>query len=472
VTHSLRTRLLVGIVSGMILLLTVFSILIYTLTHRALVNQFDASLLSTARMLAASVEQDNEEVDLESSVQEMPEFQKAEHPTYYQLWNDDSTVVARSPSLGTNDLPRFEGSLNIPVFQAFNMNPGRPGRAVGFKFKPRMADNEGTNRQPPAKARELTLVVARDADDLQDNLEFLRWLLLIASSGTITLSFLVAAFVVRQGLSPLNSLATEIAAIKENNLTARVATEPMPTEILPIKERLNDLLSRLEASFNRERRFTSDVAHELRTPLAGMRSTIEVTLTQIRKLGEYQTALSDCLAIAVSMQTMVNNLLTLARIDSNQLTFRKDKIQLAELVNSCWRPFSHKANARNITFENRLPAGLCLNSDPDSFSIALSNLLDNAAEYTNQGGQIWIEAHQTNDHIEIAVANTGCELTDDQVSHVFDCFWRGDSSRTDTGTHCGLGLALVQRIVQALGGSTTVEVQHGRIFTIRLVMPI
>jgi two-component system sensor histidine kinase QseC len=278
--------------------------------------------------------------------------------------------------------------------------------------------------------------------------------------------------VVRQGLNPLNSLAAEIAAVKENNLTARVATGPLPAEILPIKERLNDLLSRLEISFNCERRFTADVAHELRTPLAGIRSTIEVTIKQIRKPGEYQAALSDCLAIAKSMQTMVNNLLTLARIDSNQMTFHRDRIQLAELVNSVWRPFSHKAHERSITFENRLPAEITCNSDPDSLSIIFSNLLDNAAEYTNHDGYIRIETRQINDHIEITIANTGCELTNDQASHVFDCFWRGDSSRTDTGTHCGLGLALVQRIVQALGGSAAAEVLPGGIFSVRVVLPI
>ena len=217
--------------------------------------------------------------------------------------------------------------------------------------------------------------------------------------------------------------------------------------------------------------FTADVAHELRTPLAGLRSTIEVTVARTREADEYQAALSDCLAITENMQTMVNNLLTLARIDANQMTFRCDQIRLAELVNSSWHTFSHKALERGITFNNRIPAEMTCNSDSDSLSIVLSNLLANAAEYTNQNGQIWIEANQADNRIEIAVANTGCRLTNDQVSHIFDRFWRGDSSRTDTGIHCGLGLALVERLVRASGGSITVELQDGGIFIIRLVLP-
>ena len=469
--RSLRTRLLVGIVGGMLLLLLVFSLIIYTLIRRALVNQFDASLLSTARMLAASVEQDNDEIELEFKIQQMPEFQKTERPTYYQLWRQDGTVVVRSPSLSTDDLLRFESPLDEPVFQEFKIRTGQPARAVGFKFNPRIADSEDKDSPQPTKTQALTLVVAKESTDLQSDLRLLRWLLLIASGGAIIMSVFIATFVVRQSLSPLNSLAVEISAIKENDLTVRISTERMPTEMIPIKNRLNDLLARLEASFNRERRFTADVAHELRTPLAGIRSTIEVTLARPREVNEYQASLSDCLTITKNMHAMVNSLLTLARIDTNQMTFRRDQIQLAKLVNSSWHSFSHKALERSISFENRLPAEMTCKSDPDGLSMVLSNLLDNAAEYTNQGGQIRIEAHQFNNRIEITVANTGCQLTDEEVSYIFDCFWRGDSSRTGTGTHCGLGLALVQRIVQALGGSTVVKTQTGGIFVVRITLP-
>ena len=103
--------------------------------------------------------------------------------------------------------------------------------------------------------------------------------------------------------------------------------------------------------------------------------------------------------------------------------------------------------------------------------MVLSNLLDNAVEYTNEAGQIWVTACYTDDSIELTVANTGCHLTSEQVAQVFDCFWRSDASRTSIGTHCGLGLPLVQRLVNALGGSAAAEVQSGGVFTIRLTLP-
>jgi signal transduction histidine kinase len=476
VKRSLRTRLIIGVIGGMLLLLSIFSLTVYAVIRRALTNQFDASLTSTARILAASAELDNGEFDLELEVQDMQEFRRAERPTYYQFWWHKGNAVVRSPSLGKNDLLRFEGPLDVPVFRALQRN-GQPLRAIGLKFEPREVkktkrdgDHKRNEYKQRARRQTFTLVVARDASDLYGQLRFLCWLLLIASAGIIILSFLVAVFVVRQGLNPLHSIASEISTISEDDLAARVGTTSVPAEILPIKNRLNDLLSRLEDAFKRERCLTADVTHELRTPLAGLRSTIEVTLTRNRNTTEYQTVLNECLAIVETMQTMVNNLLMIARLDARQLTFRREQSCLAELVNSCWRPFSEKAIEREITFDNRVPNDVTVNSDRKNLSVIFSNLLNNAVEYTNDAGQIWVTAHHTGDSVEIAVANTGCQLTDGQDAQVFDCFWRGDSSRTGTGVHCGLGLALVQRLVRALGGSVIVELQPGGIFSIRLTL--
>ena len=131
--------------------------------------------------------------------------------------------------------------------------------------------------------------------------------------------------------------------------------KPTPSEIAPIKDRLNELLSGLQASFQRERRFTADVAHELRTPLAGIRSTIEVTLMRARASQEYQAVLSDCLGIVQNMQTMVNNLLMLARLDTRQMVFRRDRILLADLVDACWRPFAERAEHGKSPASPRFP---------------------------------------------------------------------------------------------------------------------
>jgi len=466
---SLRTRLLVGSVGGMLVLLTVLSLIIYGTIRRALFEQFDAGLASTAHLFAASIEQDANEVELGLDVEQMPELRDTEHETYYQLWRADETVVAKSPLLNADTLWRIPEGVESPAFVNSRTGDDRRLRAVALRFTPRAADTDG---EPPRKTdpKVLRLTVARDTTELRGQLRFLRGLLLTATAAVTALSFLIAAVVVRHGLLPLTEIAAQIETIRADDLAARIDATGIPREIAPIKQRLNDLLSRLQASFQRERRFTADVAHELRTPLAGIRSTIEVTLMRARESPEYQVVLSDCLEIVQNMQAMVNNLLVLARLDTRPMTFRQDRIVLGDLVDTCWQPFAERAQQRRITFESAIPDALTCCSDPDNLAMVVSNLLANASEYTNDGGRIRVAARPADGRVELTFSNTGCSLRQEQISQVFDRFWRGDSSRQDAGVHCGLGLALVQRLVTALGGSVAAELQPGGVFTVRTTL--
>ncbi|MBL7189394.1 MAG: sensor histidine kinase N-terminal domain-containing protein [Phycisphaerae bacterium] len=469
--RSLRRRLLAGIIGGILLLLAVFSLLVYVVIRGALLRQFDESLASVAQVLAASVELDGNDVELEFEARQMPEFQDVERPTRYQFWDANGAVVAKSPLSSTQELRRPETTLKNLVFQTSRDESGQPQRSVGLKFAPRIADSDETQQGRQKDEELFTLVVARDASDLHSQLGLLRWLLVNASAAVVILSLIFAAVVVRQGLHPLNSIAAEIAAISEENLATRIASENVPAEVIPIKNRLNELLCRLEASFKKERRFNADIAHELRTPLAGIRSTIEVALARNRDPVEYRQALEDCLEIAGSMQAVVGNLLMLTRLEARQISLETDRIRLAGFIDSAWQPFSDKAMDRNITFDNRIEPDVTFESDRANLGTVLSNVLCNAVEYVDDSGRIWVTARSADDSIEIAVSNTGCHLTSEQVSQVFDCFWRVDSSRSDTGAHCGLGLALVQRLVGALGGRAAAVTEPGGIFSIRLILP-
>jgi two-component system, OmpR family, heavy metal sensor histidine kinase CusS len=464
---SLKARLLLGMISGMVALLIMFSFIIYHSISRALFNQFDVSLESSARMLSASVEQDKEEIGFEFDVERMPEFAGGKRSAYYEFWRNDGTVAGKSPSLGDKDLTQFESISRSTAFKSFKMKDGQHVRAVAVNFIPR-SETDDPNRVNTQKS--LVLVVAKDAGGLLAQLRFLKNLLSVASIGIIVIACIMAAAVVRRGLKPLNTIAMQIDGIRESNLKSRISGDNLPAEIVPIQRQLNSLLTRLEVSFERQRTFNADVAHELRTPLAGICSIVEVTLMRVRDASEYQAALSDCLSIITKMHAMVDNLLMLARVESGQMTFAREKVKLAELVNSCWQPFSGKAANAAISFENNISADMICESGTAGLSIAFSNLLDNAAEYTNPGGKIRVTAQQTEEGAEIVFENTGSKLTSQQAAEAFECFWRGDSSRSGTGVHCGLGLVLVKRIVEALGGSVH-AVAQGDLFSIHLMLP-
>lgn len=479
--RSIRWRLLAGTIAGMVGLLVLFGVVVHAAASRALVKGFNAALAATARALAGHVEQERDGVKLDREDLLMPEFERSERPDYFQLWFDSGEVLARSPSLGMADLPRVGGSVEAPGFRAVTLPNGRPGRAAGFVFLPKVENQDGDEgdrkgakptgqpKRRTARPQGVMLVVARESSELESQLRFLRWLLIGSSAGAVVLALVTAWVVVGRGLRPLNTLAAEIAEIRAARLDARVGTGSMPAELVPVVERLNDLLARLEAAFERERSFTADVAHELRTPLAGLRAILEVNLSRSRGASEYKDALAECLAVGKRMQAMVENLLILARLDAGQVKLRPAAVRLRELVESSWRVHADKAAARGIIFENAIPPDLTGAADPELLATVIANLLANAAEYTDDGGRISVAGQAA--PARVVIANTGCRLPPDAAPHLFDRFWRGDPARAGTGAHCGLGLALVHRAMTAMGGAATARVDGTGLFEVTLALP-
>ncbi len=465
---SLRSRLLAGMMGSISVLLILFGVVIYTTISRSLRDEFDFSLEKMARTLAAAALVERGVIEVELVPELMPDFQEARGALYFQYWVDDGPVLERSASLEGGDLPHFHASGEAPVLQAITLPNGRLARAAGMRFRPAI---EYARERPEGAIQTdefpfVTVVVARETAALQDRLDHLIWLLIAAGTGTMAVGLLVSVVVIGRSLGPVRRLARDIAAIHEGELTTRVGASGMPDEILPVVERLNELLQRLEAAFTRERCFTSDVAHELRTPLAGIRSTLEVALSSERSTSEYKESLADTLDISKRLQSMVENLLMLARLEAGQTAFHRERIGLAELIDDCWQPFTHVAASRGLVFENRIPADVVCVSDRHSLMTVFTNLLENCVEYTNANGRLWATGTAGEDGIEIAISNTGCQLTTAQVARVFDRFWRADSARQDTGLHCGLGLALVRRIGTVLGSTAVAAVDNDGVFTI------
>ena len=167
---------------------------------------------------------------------------------------------------------------------------------------------------------------------------------------------------------------------------------------------------------------------------------------------------------------MVDNLLTLARLEGGQTALHIETIRVSQLIESASQPLTDKARARGITVENLVSKDLTCGVDRDTLTMIFMTLFANAAEYTNDSGHVEVAAKQLGKSIELTIANTGCLLSQDEVRHVFERFWRGDASRSDTGIHCGLGLALVRRATASIGGTATASVADGT-FTVRLILP-
>jgi signal transduction histidine kinase len=457
-----------GMITGMVVLLIGFDIIVYHIISHEMFNQFDASLESAAHIISASVEWSDNKLDFEIDNSLMPEFAGNKKTAYYELWADDGTVIKKSPSLGNDELIRVKTAGHSRIFKSFVMKNGHRVRLVIISFLP---NKEKETPDANEVSKSFVLAVARDAGNLLEHLQFLKYLLSIASTGIIALACVVAAVVVKKGLVPLSTVAAQIDNIREDNLKSRITGKHLPVEILPIQKRLNSLLERLETSFERERTFNANVAHELRTPLAGIRSIIDVALTRHRDAEEYRSALSESLSVVNNMEEMVSRLLMLARNESGQTSLKKEQIKLTQMVDKCWGDFAGKAAEAEIVFANRIDANILCNSDAAGLSMIFSNLLNNAAEYTNRGGRIEAAAGKIENGIEIIFKNTGNKLTEQQAQAVFDSFWQGDASRSNTGVHFGLGLALVKQMVELLGGKIRAEVLSD-LFSIHIHLPL
>jgi two-component system sensor histidine kinase QseC len=465
-TLSIRARLLLWIAGAMTILFMVFAVVVYEALSRSLLDGFDEVLLASARTISGSVERDSTRVKFEMDEREAPEFYRSLEPDCFQLWLENGENLAGSPLVKTRGLERFAGLPDAPVFRPVRLPDGREGRAVGLLFTPK-ADEEAKDVIPVQK---VTLVVARGTASLDATIGLIRWLLAITTGSTLVLALLLGAIAVRRGLRPLDALAARIAAVRQDDLSARVPAAQMPAEMVPVVAKLNDLLRRLEEAFRRERAFTADAAHELRTPLAGLRCTLEVASSHPRTGDDYREAITECLDVVRHMQGVVETLLALSRFESGQTTLRPEAADVRELIETGWRPLAAKAALRGITFDTHGLTYLTCMVDREVSEMIVAALLSNAAEYTNDRGHIEIAGRNTGEAVELTIANTGCSLSEADAQHVFDRFWRGDPSRTGTGIHCGLGLALVERAARTLGGSVSARIAD-ETFTVCLALP-
>lgn len=467
--RSLRWQLLISASLAGAIVLGLLGLSVYIAMRHALVREFDASLRSDARLLASMIQQKNDgRLDFEFDSKQMPEFLSDRRARYFQIWQvKDGKVIARSPSLRDKSLDR---PSRAPEFTADMELPGdRDGRAIVIAYSPELDDDDERRQQP--KPNPVTILVAAEPLEVHHTLNLLAWLLSTLGVIAIATMGMVLSRVVNRGIRPLQRLSTDIERLRETELSHRFNRDLVPTELAPMVEKLNGLLGRLEDAFAREKGFTSDVAHELRTPLTGLRTTLEVCRSQPRERVAYEAAIDQCSAITDRMTVMVESLLMLARLDAGQIPVASEEVDISMLVTECWHVAAPRVDHLAVEVSLDLLSECNLRTDEDKLRIIVNNLIDNAVSYVNKSGRIAITSRRDSHRAIIEVANTGSQIAREDIPKLFLRFWRGDISRTDSSNHCGLGLALAQRLITLLGGTIAVDSTLGGEFRVQLVIP-
>jgi len=473
--RSLRTWLVVSTAAGAAAVLAVAGFALYLLVRDGLVDQFDRAMNDKAGLLASAIEYEGGEVETDFDELAMDEFAAGPQPSYLQVWLPDGSVCYRSPSLAGGDLGRVAGVTGLETVEPVILPDGRPGRRIRLAFTPRV---EGGGRQtgvsgaPASDGPRLVLVLSRPTARTDATLARLRAALIGVGAAAVAVTAAVLWVAVRRGLRPVDRLAGDIGAVNETALSRRIALADAPTELAPVVSCLNRLLGRLEAAFERERGFSADVAHELRTPLAGLRSTMDVTLARPRAPQEYKEALRACHRITVEMQTMVEHLLALARLDAGQMEVRPERVSPARVIRDAWQPLAERAEARGLHVAWRVEEDGDVLADAALLGLVVRNVLENVVVHADEGGDVIVETVVEDVGVRIRVTNTGSRLSQEQADRAFERFWRGDAARTQTGMHCGLGLPLVRMATEVMGGTVAARSMAGGEFAITVFFPI
>ena len=462
---SLKTRLLLWVCGATAGVMIAAAGALYGLARAYLIEQLDLGVTERLDLIVSMIELDGDAIELEFEDVGLQGFDTRDGGWYLNLSLDTHSVY-QSQTLDGHawELPwSVEPSRTV---RWFRLPEGSWGRGVFV----RLEIAEG-----PSGAEsdlDLALLLARDASEVLNTLRYLVFGLSLVTVMALGLLGLILIWVVGRSMRPVEALARTIGQIDETDLRARLQLEALPKELAPIVEQFNGLMTRLHVAFERERGFCADVAHELRTPLAGLRTTLEVTLGRPRNHAEYGAAIERCRMVVLQTQDLVDGLLQLGRLETGQIVLRTEHVELNHQLEAVWKEVTEETSpSKACEVRWRLAEGLGIWTDPIVLHLVLRNLLANAWEYVNEKGEVEIESDGTSEGVRLMVSNSGCQIEAEEVHRVFDRFWRGSKSRSGTGSHFGLGLSLARRAAELLGGTLAAEAEYNGRFRAIFVLP-
>jgi len=275
--------------------------------------------------------------------------------------------------------------------------------------------------------------------------------------------------VIRKITNSLTLFSRKIKEVNSLNLKERVKGFENNDEIGELAFSFNDLLDRLHQSFQRERQFIGDVAHELKTPLSIQRSNIEVTLSRRRETQEYRRVLNEMLIDNERMSKMLNNILDLAWSKSDVIA-HFEIFDLSELMEEIVDLATKMASYKKIKIIGEIGKNIKMHGKRDKLFHAIVNIVDNAIKYTKDGGTVSITLHKTDQRIHLEIKDNGIGIAKDDLPHIFERFYRG--SKNDKTSGSGLGLAIAAAIISSHRGKIDIEssLKHGTTVSISFVL--
>ena len=321
------------------------------------------------------------------------------------------------------------------------------------------AENGGVGLRRPT-----TIIYAMRTDHIWHEVMEATGFYLLLSVGLLCVTAIFLILLLQRLLRPLNELASTASSVSATSLQFSPPVSALHIrELQPLAETLSQTMARLRAAFEMEKRFINDAAHELKTAVAVVRSSLQVLAMRNRSVEEYRKGLDQVLSDNSRVEDLVARMLTLARFEERS-QMPLDAIDLSEHLEVVLKNLSSYAEIRGVTLEPYLLSGVRVRMSPDAVSILGSNLIMNAIQHSQMGSKVLVTVRLEKSSEESAVLEVqdfGSGILPESLPHVFDRFFREDPSRSRETGGAGLGLAICKNIVENAGGRIEIESRKG-----------
>jgi heavy metal sensor kinase len=317
-------------------------------------------------------------------------------------------------------------------------------------------------RKAPIGGRTFDVAVATPTEAFDEALDHFRLILKLASPMLIVLASLGGYWLSKQALEPVDEIIQTARSIGGQNLSSRLPV-PLPRdELRRLTETLNEMLGRIESSMKRVTQFTADASHELRTPLALMRTTAEVALRRPRTERDYREVLEGVVTTSGEMTVLLSSLLQMARADAGAEILRFRRVDLIRCLRKVREQGAVLGEAKEIRVAgNFAEEPVWIEADAEAIERLFLIFIDNAVKYSPPGGEIRLRYRKTDDAAVVEIQDTGIGVSDEDLPHIFDRFYKADPARCREQGSVGLGLSIANWIVDKHGGAIRVQSAPG-----------
>ncbi|HET9400117.1 MAG TPA: HAMP domain-containing sensor histidine kinase [Candidatus Acidoferrales bacterium] len=468
--NTARASLVVRIAVGVVVLDLALTALLVALgvfvARTELMSSFDNSLQSKAISLRALVRYDEDATgDLIFDSSGLPSSADASHPDAFAIYLSNGQLFAQSP--GWSGLPARTRYLNGGFVRYFAS--GAPFRGLILR------DIEILDREDGVAPAKITVVYAASMLGLRHRVFLVGLYLSAAGLAVLGVVAWLTIGSVRRSVGPLRALAGQADRINAKNWVFEAPKSARETpELAPLTTALETVVARLHDSFANQRQFTSDLAHELKTHVAIIKSSLQVLHRQPRSAEEYRAGVGDLLGDCERLESVVERMLRLARVEQLAEERRGPDAPPADVLTTCEAAVARVeslANSKGVTIELQGEQNGEVSAEADDLELVWLNLLENAVRHSSAGKRVVIRLSDKPGNIEVKVEDSGSGIAAEDLARIFERFRRGSGDGTTAAQGFGLGLAICKAIVERYGGSIELTSAVGQGTQVRVLLP-